>query len=394
MADPTRVLSLFAGGGGLDLATSLVFPAARTVCYVEGDLQAASVLASKMETGDLAPAPIWSDVTTFGSRRWRGAVDLIVGGFPCTDISLAGLGAGIDGEKSGLWREFVRIIRGVEPRLVFVENVAALTSRGLDRVLGDLSSLGFDAEWTTLSAGACGAPHRRDRIFILAYRRGDRLEGFGARGAATWAAIGGGRGEVADAEGDRRIEGRAEPAGLERGPDAPERGGAVANSSSLELRKEQGRREPGGARETEPRHAGPHLADSSSERIREQDDAPPSERRRRSWSRPDVGGGSSGVAHADERGREGERGGGLLDREREARGDDPDRCDLPIWPPGPGDPAWRDGSYSGPQPALRRDADGMAGRVDRLRILGNGVVPIQGAVALLSLLDRARAGQE
>lgn len=341
----------------------------------------------------MAPAPVWSDVRTFDGHPWRGAVDIIAGGFPCTDISLAGLGAGIDGEKSGLWREFKRIIREVGPRLVFVENVAALTSRGLDRVLGDLADLGFDAEWTTLSAGACGAPHRRNRIFILAYRRGDRLEGFGARGAATGAAIGGGRGEVADAEGDRRIEGRAEPAGLERGPDAPERGGAVANSSSLELRKEQGRREPGGARETEPRHAGPHLADSSSERVREQNDAAPTERKGRERSRPDAGGGSGVVAYPDER-RLGEQ--RLLEpRGLESQaGDVPHGCDLPFWPPGPGDPAWRDGSYSGPEPALRRDADGMAGRVDRLRILGNGVVPIQGAVALLSLLDRARAGQE
>ena len=137
VAPPTTILSLFSGGGGLDLAASLAIPTARTVCYVEGDIQAAELLAARMEAGDVGQAPIWSDVATFGGRRWRGVVDLIVGGFPCQDISLAGRGAGIEGERSGLWGQYARIIRAVEPRLVFVENVAALTSRGLDRVLGE-----------------------------------------------------------------------------------------------------------------------------------------------------------------------------------------------------------------------------------------------------------------
>jgi DNA (cytosine-5)-methyltransferase 1 len=95
-------------------------------------------------------------------------VDLICGGFPCQDISVAGKGAGIDGARSGLWSEYARIIGEVRPCYVIVENVAALLGRGLARVLGDLAALGFDAEWHCISASAVGAPHRRDRVWIVA----------------------------------------------------------------------------------------------------------------------------------------------------------------------------------------------------------------------------------
>jgi hypothetical protein len=96
-------------------------------------------------------------------------VDVLCGGFPCQDISLAGRGAGLAGERSGLWREFARLIGELRPRYVIVENVPALTSRGLDVVLADLAACGFDAEWDHLPASAFGAPHRRDRIWLVAY---------------------------------------------------------------------------------------------------------------------------------------------------------------------------------------------------------------------------------
>lgn len=92
---------------------------------------------------------------------------MVSGGFPCQDISIAGRGDGLDGERSGLWSEYARIIREVRPRYVFVENSPMLTSRGLDRVLADLAESGFDAEWGVLSASAVGAPHRRARIWIV-----------------------------------------------------------------------------------------------------------------------------------------------------------------------------------------------------------------------------------
>jgi DNA (cytosine-5)-methyltransferase 1 len=99
-------------------------------------------------------------------------VDIVCGGFPCQDISHAGRGAGLDGERSGLWSEYVRLIRALRPRYVVVENVSALIARGLDRVLGDLAELGLDAEWSMLSACAMGAPHTRERLFIVAHSHG------------------------------------------------------------------------------------------------------------------------------------------------------------------------------------------------------------------------------
>jgi DNA (cytosine-5)-methyltransferase 1 len=113
--------------------------------------------------------PKHDDVRTFPPQGDH-AVDVICGGFPCQDISLAGKGAGLAGARSGLWYEFARIIGDIRPRYVIVENVAALLSRGMATVLGDLSTLGYDAEWHVISAAAVGAPHRRDRVWIVAVR--------------------------------------------------------------------------------------------------------------------------------------------------------------------------------------------------------------------------------
>ena len=160
-------LALFAGAGGGILGGKLL--GWRTVCAVERDAFAAQILAQRQNDGCLEPFPIWSDVCSFDGRPWRGIVDVISGGFPCQDISSAGKGAGIEGARSGLWSEFARIIGEVRPRFVLVENSPMLTSRGLGRVLGDLASLGFDAEWGVLGAHHAGAPHKRDRIWILGY---------------------------------------------------------------------------------------------------------------------------------------------------------------------------------------------------------------------------------
>ena len=98
-----------------------------------------------------------------------GPIDVITGGFPCQDISYAGKGAGIEGERSGLWSEIARLTGELRPQYVILENVSALLSRGLDRVLGDLAEIGYDAEWHCIPASAIGAPHQRDRIWIVAY---------------------------------------------------------------------------------------------------------------------------------------------------------------------------------------------------------------------------------
>lgn len=160
-------LALFAGAGGGILGGKLI--GWRTVCGVERDAYAATVLAQRQNDGLFAAFPIWSDVTTFDGTRWRGIVDVISGGFPCQDISPAGKQAGIDGERSGLWSEFARIIREVQPRWVFIENSAHLRTKGLGRVLKDLANIGYDAAWGVLSAKDCGANHERKRMWIVAH---------------------------------------------------------------------------------------------------------------------------------------------------------------------------------------------------------------------------------
>lgn len=161
-----RELALFAGAGGGILGGQLL--GWRTVCAVEYNAYARSVLLARQNDGTFPPFPVWDDVCTFDGKPWRGIVDVVSGGFPCQDISAAGKGAGLEGERSGLWSEMARVIREVQPRYVFVENSPMLTSRGLGVVLGDLAAMGFDAEWGVLSAADAGAPHLRERIWIVA----------------------------------------------------------------------------------------------------------------------------------------------------------------------------------------------------------------------------------
>jgi len=167
-------LALFAGAGGGILGGSLL--GWRTICAVEYEPYAASVLVARQNDGFLPPFPVWDDVRTFDGKPWRGIVDVVSGGFPCQDISAAGRGVGIDGERSGLWAEMARIIGEVRPPYVFVENSPLLVSRGLVRVLGDLASLGFDARWGIVGADDVGAPHERKRCWVVANSRGARWD--------------------------------------------------------------------------------------------------------------------------------------------------------------------------------------------------------------------------
>lgn len=159
-------LALFAGAGGGILGGHLL--GWRTVCAVEWGKYPASVLLARQNDGILPAFPIWDDVQTFDGKPWRGIVDVVSGGFPCQDISAAGGGAGIDGARSGMWKHMARIIGEVRPKCVFVENSPLLVGRGLAVVLGDLAALGYDAQWFCLSASDCGAPHQRDRIWLVA----------------------------------------------------------------------------------------------------------------------------------------------------------------------------------------------------------------------------------
>lgn len=161
-----RELHLFAGAGGGILGGVLL--GHTCVCAVEIEPYCRKVLLQRQRDGILPKFPIWDDVRTFDGKPWRGLVNVVCGGFPCQDISIAGKGAGIDGERSGLWGEMARIVHEVGPQYVFVENSPMLTIRGLDRVLRDLAEMGYDAEWGVLGACHVGAKHKRERLWILA----------------------------------------------------------------------------------------------------------------------------------------------------------------------------------------------------------------------------------
>jgi site-specific DNA-cytosine methylase len=431
---PFRILSLFSGAAGLDRGIAAAVRDASSVCFVERESYAAGVLATRMEAGDLAPAPIWSDVRTFEGGPWRGRVDCVAGGFPCQDISNAGKREGIEGERSGLWSEFARIIREVGPRFVFVENVGALVVRGLDRVLGDLASLGFDAEWGCFRADEVGAPHRRERLFILAYAGGDALRELAERQQQRPAERGNavpgehgsddlahadhrGRGERADEDQFQREQGRR---GL-----SPAGDGDRDESADMGDAHSEGRVGEGGA----GRLRRPALPGAGDEVADADDSGQPRPRADLAGSgdqdapHGSLAGGCSddSVAHPDP----GRRGACELDvRQGEP---DPDRSgeDMadphgigriegrpePVdqrrgssrpgigshrFPPGPD----RISAWPGPEPAIRRGTHGVAcgldggvpclhWRVDRLRLGGNGVVPQQAAYAFQSLAERA-----
>lgn len=165
MGEQLNELALFAGAGGGILGGKLL--GWRTICAVEWEPYPASVLLARQNDKVIPAFPIWDDVQTFDGRPWQGIVDVVSGGFPCQDISSAGKGAGIDGQRSSMWNHMARIIREVRPRCAFVENSPLLTRRGLSRVLGDLASMGYNAKWGVLGAGNVGANHQRDRIWIV-----------------------------------------------------------------------------------------------------------------------------------------------------------------------------------------------------------------------------------
>jgi len=274
-----HTIELFAGVGmlgvGLRAGLAHLGLTTRTVCYVEREAFAASVLAARMAEGALDDAPVWSDVCTFDARAWRGSVDCVIGGFPCQDLSLAGRRAGLDGKRSGLFFELLRIAEDSGARYLFLENVGGIASatasvvdeeegeleeRAAARVLGELADRGWNAEWLTLSASEVGASHGRERWFCWAWRnvgntglqhqhvqqREDGTEHPRAGGLMACEFCGYefpeelGRYGCPNCEGDElahparhgRHQGRAESGGIEGRPDAAECFGAVADASS------------------------------------------------------------------------------------------------------------------------------------------------------------------
>jgi DNA (cytosine-5)-methyltransferase 1 len=168
-----KVLDLFSGVGGFSIG--LERAGMKTVAFCENDPFCRAILEQHWPG-----VPCYDDVRSISAKR-LGAdgikVEGICGGFPCQDVSAAGKGAGLAGERSGLWSDFARLIGDLRPKFVIVENVSALVIRGLDRVLGDLAEIGYDAEYEVLGADAIGASQRRERVWILAYPHGTRREG-------------------------------------------------------------------------------------------------------------------------------------------------------------------------------------------------------------------------
>ena len=160
------MLDLFSGIGGFALAAEWVWKDKLDIvgfCEIEE-------YAQKVLHKNFPQVPIYEDIQELNGKDFNN-IDLITGGFPCQDISIAGKGAGIEGERSGLWSEMCRIISEVRPKYAIIENVPMLIHRGLKRVLCDLAEIGYDAEWQVIGADDVGAWHRRKRIWIVAYPR-------------------------------------------------------------------------------------------------------------------------------------------------------------------------------------------------------------------------------
>ncbi|MCM2441176.1 DNA cytosine methyltransferase [Agrobacterium vitis] len=365
----TNIISLCTGGGGLDLAVELAIPSARTVCMVEREGFACGALVSAMEAGHMAPAPIWSDARTFNGRPWRGLVDGIIGGIPCQPHSLAGKRRGQEDERD-LWSVARRIIVQSGAWFVLIENVRGmLSSGGAERVWRDFQRLGFTVEGGLFRASEVGASHERERLFILA---------------------------VADRQFWRWLEGcRPKAEGLQLPQlDAAYGGSAMADSIGKRspdwISRSQQPNKKGITRE--PFDGSSVVADATGEGWKGRE--PAGFVRQGGQDATSERGGSPLENTPRHRGREG--GAVAAIREFSPCGD---IDGAGLFPPRPHDlNGWRNALAASPdlEPAFCRVADGLASRldiarVDRLRLLGNGVVPLEGAYALRTLVARLAA---
>lgn len=342
---------LFAGIGGMSLGLER---AGFTVRWqVECEPYCENVLARH-----------WPHVHRRRDVRFAGAttlerVDCIAGGFPCQDISVAGKGAGLSGKRSGLWSEFHRIIRELRPRWVLVENVPALRNRGADAVLGDLEAEGYSCWPLVVGARHVGAPHRRDRVWII----GRLADASGCRDAGR---TGDGRPAEGKAAGDLR---RGQIPALGRDGE-PAFSGVAERLANAESRGWAPEGECGNTQE--PLSVGDGLANAVSGRCR----GGAADAEWRAFERTIAEGASAGVADGHGCGREADRRGGLLDGERAAFRNDADR-----FPARPGEPQrpWEEPRTV--ESPLGRATHGVSARLAcarwraELKALGNAVVP-------------------
>lgn len=388
-----NILSICTGGAGLDLGIELAVPGARTVCMVEREGFAIAQLVSAMEAGLLAPAPIWSDARTFNGRQWRGAVDGLIGGIPCQPHSLAGKRLGEEDERD-LWSTARRILVQSGAWFALIENVRGmLTSGGAERVWRDLRRLGFTVEGGLFTASEVGATHERERFFLLAVAdsasRGHQSGPWrhGVCGEEIPAVRLSELGELskdvpgvslADAICERRCGGHGRWQDAED-VDASGKGSvrSLVDASGIGRGEGQPKSELRGGRDT--------IASAGDSAWRNVDDATRDRNQRGVGNQAGTQHSSSSYKHIVEpnegrwRPHDVNAGGG-----------------VGLFPPGPSDlSSWRDTLERAPElePAFRRVADGLAtrldiARVDRLRMLGNGVVPLEAAYAFRTLSTR------
>jgi len=395
-----NVISLYSGGGGLDIGFRLAVPNARTVCYVEREISSVSVLVNGIEKGILDDAPIWTNSTTFDGSPWVGKVDWIIGGFPCQPWSVAGKREGKEDDR-WLWDDIKQIAMSVQPKGFFLENVSGLiTGHGIDTILGDLSEMGFDAQWGSVKAGDIGATHRRERVFILAYKRSigwrrwskgneERIKLY----VQTQGSFSKCSSEMDDTKHNglnatEKQRGNEQTiSGSQEGEDSTIQSEGTDNTSAAQQGLENSndsrfhRTQPDGAererKEIDQEQRGFSLSRSrGSSEDNELDDT--------NGKRPEV---QVQWQHAVV---------------KQSGGTEPKEINITTFPPGPDSEQWADiiGQYPELSPALEKsafesDVRGMANgmavglhRTDRLRILGNGVVPIQAAYAFTVLARR------
>lgn len=386
------ILSLCTGGAGLDLGLELAIPGARSVCMVEREAFSAAQLVSAMEAGHLAPAPVWSDARTFDGRRWRGCVDGLIGGIPCQPHSMAGRKRGSHDPRD-LWSTARRIVVQSRCWFVLIENVGGMLSAGDDEIAGaervwrDLRKLGFKVEIGLFTAAEVGASHERERIFILGVADAE-CDG----GPAGVPAPSGGFGEPAKStvfDDDRDVLA------------LPDSGGQSGIGIGDGGRGGDARRLRAGG---DPDGCHPPVDDALGGRrtARRNDHGVDDGDQSRSAGEGPVGAApvadTAGAGRGSERAQRGsvEGGGSGAPRGVQSGRLDGEICAGRLFPPGPGDiNGWHETLDRAPElePAFRRVADGLAtrmdiARVDRLRMLGNGVVPLAAAYAFRTLATR------
>jgi len=404
-----RILSLCSGVGGIELGFKLAIPESRTVAYIENEAFACAILEARFKDKTLDEAPIWSDIKTFDGKPWRGKVDCITGGYPCQPFSVAGRKLGAKDPRH-LWPEIKRLITEIEPPVCFFENVGGHLRLGFEQVSDDLRSMGYEVKAGLFTAQEVGAPHKRERLFILAYSNsiGSSVESNKNIGELANSS------KLGCNDGSNNISERYLQKNLDRKSEENQQkwqgwisrvsqdNQNVANSSRIvsartmsERNQEQQPQEKigGGSSElADSENAGARKHESRIwKRIKEYCSELENAKRFRwrRWSDGVQGQQSSKIKTEGSQRSCGEIMGDT-NNERLERWECSEReCSnqLPTWPPSPTSYSQWGSVPDNLKPAIHKLADGMTNRVDEVRACGNGVVPLVAAYAWRILTD-------